>query len=77
MYKFLSFNYTIEYKPGRKNGVADALSRVMGEEEGMEENKGENTHSLLALSSPILNQFQEVKNENMQNDYLLKVRSNI
>ena len=30
--QLLGFEYTIQYRPGRENGVADALSRVAGEE---------------------------------------------
>ena len=30
--RLLGFEYTIQYRPGRENGVADALSRVAGED---------------------------------------------
>ncbi|KAJ8772223.1 hypothetical protein K2173_027400 [Erythroxylum novogranatense] len=53
--KLLPFDFTVEYKAGKSNTVADALSR-----------RDADQHYLLALSMPQLDLFDEIRHEQQQ-----------
>lgn len=66
--KLLGFDFTIIYKPGKENVVADALSRSFedGEEEVLFSSSSEGAlGSLLALSLPMYSLLDELKKENL------------
>lgn len=73
LFKLLGFNYTIEYRSGKENNAADALSRVMEEEEEILVKEG----SMLALLVPMMDILAELRRENANHSFLLKMRLRI
>jgi hypothetical protein len=59
LHKFLGYDFTIEYKPGKENVAADALSRMMS----------------LAWSAPQSTLIQEIKDALQSNPQLLDIMS--
>lgn len=61
--KLLGLNYTIEYRPGKENSVADALSRLPGKEEIME----------LQLTAPLTIDKEELAIQVAQDEVLQQI----
>ena len=55
--KLMGFDFIIEYKPGVSNQVADALSRVYEEDEGV-------TAAFMAMSQPLVGFLEDLRGEN-------------
>lgn len=73
--KLLGFDFTIVYKPGKENTVADALSRRFEDEEEVvfSSNFVGTPGSLLAISKPIYSLLEELKEENKKNPGIQKL----
>jgi len=66
--RLLGFEYTIQYRPGRENGVADALSRVTGEDDKA---------SFYLLSVPQFSFINDLKHELATNPEFLALQQKI
>ena len=66
--RLLGFEYTIQYRPGHENGVADALSRIAGEDAKA---------SFYLLSSPQFSFLTDLKEELATNHEFLALHEKI
>ena len=64
--KLFGFDFSVEYRPGRLNVVADALSR-----------RNQQDQQLLALSTPSFQLYDDLRKEIVVNNDLLHLRDNV
>ena len=78
LYLFAEYNFSVDYKPGRLNVVADALSRRPDFESDTQINSGNNpTISTLTVSVQSSSLLDDVRNAYAEDDDLLRLMDHL